>query len=224
MGKCTAFKLSAEQEVLLRRWVLTANAKGRYSRGSTETMLDQDLQTIRTGGGVAGLLERLRLQVGRLDVAAEELQGRTQRSALFKTMFLAFRQAGAKDWESNVALSLKHKNAQQKLQFHHIVPKALMKQSHKSREVDDIANLAFISGRANGRISAKPPAIYLHGVVANSRTGALKAQCIPLEEPLWQTTAYEVFLGARRELIAKRLNEFLEGESDSPGKAEVHDP
>ena len=32
------------------RWVLLANAKGRYSRGSSETLLDQDLETIRDGG------------------------------------------------------------------------------------------------------------------------------------------------------------------------------
>jgi hypothetical protein len=39
-------------------------------------------------------------------VTADELEGRNQRSALFKTMFLAFRSAGAKDWRSNLAISL----------------------------------------------------------------------------------------------------------------------
>ena len=40
------------------------------------------------------LIERLRLQVGRLDITPQELEGRNQRSALFKTMFLAFKAAG----------------------------------------------------------------------------------------------------------------------------------
>ena len=92
----------------LRYWVLVANAKGRYSRGSSETLLDQDLAILRQGGGAQELIDRLRQQVGRLDIAPEELEGRNQRSALFKTMFLAFRAAGAKDWRRKVAIALDH--------------------------------------------------------------------------------------------------------------------
>src|SRR5690606_1555015 len=88
-GHERGYNLSADEAEHLRRWVLLANAKGRYSRGATETMLDQDLATIRAKSGVEALIDRLRLQVGRLDVTPEELEGRNQRSALFKTMFLA---------------------------------------------------------------------------------------------------------------------------------------
>lgn len=102
------YQIAAEESQQLRYWVLVANAKGRYSRGSSETLLDQDLATLRDGGGANELTDRLRLQVGRLDVAPEELEGRNQRSALFKTMFLAFRAAGAKDWRSNLAIALDH--------------------------------------------------------------------------------------------------------------------
>ena len=79
------YQLAPEEAQRLRYWVLLANAKGRYSRGSSETLLDQDLATLRQGGGASELVERLRAQVGRLDVAPEELEGRNQRSALFKT-------------------------------------------------------------------------------------------------------------------------------------------
>jgi hypothetical protein len=34
-----AIEVAAEEKVV-RRWVLLANAKGRYSRGSSETLLD----------------------------------------------------------------------------------------------------------------------------------------------------------------------------------------
>ena len=43
-------------------------------------------------------IDRLRTQVGRLDFAPEELEGKRQVSALFKTMFLAFRAGGARDF------------------------------------------------------------------------------------------------------------------------------
>lgn len=107
------------------------------------------------------LIDRLRLQFGRLDITAEELEGRNQRSALFKTMFLAFRAAGAKDWRSHLTISLDHSGAQHRLQFHHIFPKAVLKTSFTAREADDIANLAFIGGKTNRAISDKAPAVYL---------------------------------------------------------------
>ena len=50
------YRLSADEAEHLKYWVLAANAKGRYSRGSSETILDQDLALIRDGEGVAALL------------------------------------------------------------------------------------------------------------------------------------------------------------------------
>jgi hypothetical protein len=49
-GQSRKYKVDAETAKQLRYWVLTANAKGRYSRGSSETLLDQDLASIRDGG------------------------------------------------------------------------------------------------------------------------------------------------------------------------------
>jgi hypothetical protein len=132
-GHKRSYEIGTDEGKTLRRWVLVANAKGRYSRGSSETLLDQDLSTVRQGGGAAELIDRLRLQVGRLDIAPEELEGRNQRSAVFKTMFLAFRAAGARDWQSNLTISLGHRGAQHLLQFHHIFPKATLKNSYTSR-------------------------------------------------------------------------------------------
>jgi hypothetical protein len=103
------------------------------------------------------MIDRLRQQVGRLDIAPEELEGRNQRSALFKTMFLAFRAAGAKDWRSQVAIALDQSGSHHKLQFHHIFPKAVLKSGYTGREADDIANLCFIAGKTNRQISDKAP-------------------------------------------------------------------
>src|SRR5206468_3305070 len=164
-----------EESQRLRYWVLVANAKGRYSRGSSETILDQDLAMLRDGGGAQELVDRLRQQVGRLDIAPEELEGRNQRSALFKTMFLAFRTAGAKDWRSQVAIALDHSGAQNKLQFHHIFPKAVLKGGYASREADDIANLCFIGGKTNRQISDKPPQQYFPPMIEKSGLAAFQA-------------------------------------------------
>lgn len=207
-GHHSRYRIDEREAQELRKWLLLANAKGRYSRGSSETLLDQDLATIREGGGVPVLLERLRSQVGRLDVSVEELEGRSQRSALFKTMFLAFRASGAQDWQSNLVIALHHEGPQDKLQFHHIFPKAILKGRHLQREVDDVANLAFIGGRTNRQISSQPPSGYLAKLIGKSDS-ALRAQCIPNDQRLFGIEAFPQFLQARRKMIATRLNEFL---------------
>lgn len=206
------YQISTEESHRLRYWVLVANAKGRYSRGSSETLLDQDLATLRDGGGANELIDRLRLQVGRLDVTPEELEGRNQRSALFKTMFLAFRAAGAKDWHSNLAIALDHSGSEHRLQFHHIFPKAVLKgSSYTSREADDIANLAFIGGKTNRQISDKPPAQYFPPLLEKSGLELFKTQCIPIESSLLVVERYKNFLTERRKAVASRVNEFLDG-------------
>jgi hypothetical protein len=203
------YHISSEESERLRYWALVANAKGRFSRGSSETILDQDLAILRDGGNVEALVDRLRLQVGRLDITPEELEGRNQRSALFKTMFLAFRDGGANDWSSNLAIALDHSGAQHRLQFHHIFPKAVLKVAFTPREADDIANLAFIGGKTNRAISDKAPAAYFPKLIAGGGAKALEAQCIPQEADLLETERYKAFLVERRRRIATRLNEFL---------------
>jgi len=212
-GHARKYSIGPAEVDALRRWALLANAKGRYSRGSSETLLDQDLATIRDGGGVKDLLDRLRMQVGRLDIVPEELEGRNQRSALFKTMFLAFRDAGAKDWKSNLAIALDHKGATHKLQFHHIFPKAVLKKHYTSREADDIANLSFISGKTNRQILAKAPKAYLPEYTEKAGEKAFQAQCIPTDPALLDVGDYKKFLVERRRLISERLNEFLSAAS-----------
>ncbi|GIK09517.1 MAG: hypothetical protein BroJett001_15830 [Chloroflexota bacterium] len=203
------YNISSEESSRLRYWALVANAKGRFSRGSSETLLDQDIAALRDGGGVDMLIDRLRSQVGRLDISPDELEGRNQRSALFKTMFLAFRSAGAKDWRSNLLIALDHTGVQHRLQFHHIFPKALLRSEFASREADDISNLAFISGKTNRMISDKPPFVYFLPIIEKAGQNAFDAQCIPTEPELLNVKNYKEFLAERRKRIVTRLNEYL---------------
>lgn len=204
------YKIGPEESDRLRYWALVANAKGRYSRGSSETILDQDLTILKQNGGTAELIDRLRSQVGRLDISPDELEGRNQRSSLFKTMFLVFRQAGAKDWRSNLSIAFDHSGAQHRLQFHHIFPKAILKNSYSSREADDIANLCFISGKTNRQISDKAPSEYFPKIIQKNGVQAFKAQCIPIEPEVIGVASYKAFLIKRRQDITKKLNMFLE--------------
>ena len=209
-GHQRSYKLKEEEADRLRYWTLVANAKGRFSRGSSESILDQDLASISQGAGVAALIDRLRLQFGRLDITPEELEGRNQRSALFKSMFLAFHEAGAVDWQSRLKIAIDHKGSQHRLQFHHIFPKKVLREAGlRPREINDIANLAFVSGKTNRKISDRAPAEYLPKYIADAGEAVFTAQAIPTAPELLEVSAYQDFLKIRREMLAVRLNAFF---------------
>lgn len=74
----------------------------------------------------------------------------------------------------------------------------------------NIANLAFIGGRANRRISDKSPAAYIPELIANDGDKAFTSQCIPTDPAVLSLVSYRNFLVERRRLIAERLNEFMD--------------
>lgn len=211
-GSRRKFKISDSEATKMARWVLLANAKARFARGSSESILDQDLANLRDDGGAEGLIEKLQIQVGKLEISPSELMGRDARSGLFKTMFLAFKEDGAKDWNTNLEIAINHAGKQDKLQFHHIFPKAYMKKQSKLLDLpstDDIANLAFIGGKTNREISDKAPADYLKKILEGPGIEQLRRQAIPTDLKLLKPEAFAEFLRIRRELIATRLNSFL---------------
>lgn len=74
--------------------------------------------------------------------------------------------------------------------------------------VQEITNRAVLTATANRSKSNKLAAEYLAGV-QKQFPGALARQCIPEDEELWRLENYELFLKARRELLAKQLNSYL---------------
>ncbi len=71
--------------------------------------------------------------------------------------------------------------------------------------------MSFIAGKTNRQISAKEPKAYFPSMLEKAGGAAFESQCIPTDEKLLAVDAYKDFLKRRRELIAKRLNEFLMG-------------
>jgi hypothetical protein len=202
------YKPTPDEAAAFRKWLLQANAKGRYSRGSSETILDQDLAALRAGGGPTELTARLLQQVGRLDFTAEELEGRTYRNAVFKTLFLALAQDKAVDWETGLAISAKHAGKADKIEYHHIFPKAYLKESRPDLDpsaADDLSNLAFIGAKTNNKIRARAPKEYRK----DFDPGRLAAQLVDFAEGRDEAERYEEFLTRRRAAVAKKLNEFL---------------
>ncbi len=203
------YRLSSKDEKKLKYWVLIANAKGHYSRGSIYTFLDQDLKDIKDSKGLDTMIESLDKHFGLL-IKETDLKNKNSRSAYFKTMFLVFHKDGAKDWDTRLEMSFKNLAASNKLQFHHIFPQGLLKKrTDDTQKINDICNLAFISAGTNNDISDKLPSDYL----PEFGKDVLASQQVPTNAALWEMDKYEDFLQARRKLVVARLNKFLNHES-----------
>ena len=61
-GAAKRYRLTNADERDFLRWALVANARGHYSRGSSETILDQDLAVTMRGGSLQDLFTLLRQQ------------------------------------------------------------------------------------------------------------------------------------------------------------------
>lgn len=203
-------KLTADEQRQLLHWLLVANARGRYSRGSTESLLNEDLAIAFRTGNVAALMEPVKRQFGRLHVEPGDLAGRGVGSPLFSLAYLALKAQGAKDWYSGLGLSLTHQGKLHFIQWHHVIPKSLLKErGFEPGEINEIANMAFITGQTNRRISNKEAVNYLRDVVAKQGEAALQSQCVPVDEALWSTERYRDFLAVRRQALADRMNAFI---------------
>lgn len=203
-------QLTASQQGTLLHWLLVANARGRYSRGAAETLLNEDLAILYRGKGINGLIEPVKRQFGRLTIEPGDLAGRGVNSPLFSLAYLALKDAGAKDWYSGLGLSLTHQGRLHFIQWHHIMPKSLLKGRYETGEINEIANMAFITGQTNRRISNKEASEYLPSILQKQGAVALESQCVPTDPALWTTTAYREFLAARRTALAVRMNAFIQ--------------
>jgi len=203
-------RLTAAERQSLLHWLLVANARGRYSRGSTETLLNEDLGIVFRGSDLAALMEPVKRQFGRLHIEPGDLVARGVNSPLFSLAYLALKAAGAKDWYSGLGLSLTHQGKLHFIQWHHVIPKSLLKaKGYETGEINEIANMAFITGQTNRRISNKEALEYLSSIVKKQGEAALASQCVPTDPALWSMDRYRDFLQARRVALAERMNSFI---------------
>jgi len=129
---------------------------------------------------------------------------------------LALKAAGAKDWYSGLGLSLTHQGKLHFVQWHHILPKSLLKTyGYETGEINEIANMAFITGQTNRRISNKEATGYLADIVSKQGAATLESQCVPTDPELWSIDRYKDFLNYRRQTLADQMNVFIQSKAGS---------
>ena len=193
-------------------WYIHTLLWGRYS-GSTETVLNQDLQAIeQIDEGLNRLLEGLRRNRGDLRVNPGDFSGWSIGTRFYPLLYMLTRVHHAKDWDSGIDLSNHMLGSKSRLHLHHIFPKSLLyedEHGYERQEVNALANFTFLTQETNLKVSNRNPAEYIPAFMAK-HPGAIQSHWIPTDPELWKLENYRDFLEARRELLANAANEFLD--------------
>lgn len=191
-------------------WFVQAGMWGRFS-GSTESSIDQDLAALEgDDGGLDKLLDQLRLWHSGLRAEPGHFTGWSMGARFYPVLYLLTRMGEAKDWGSGIALKASLLGKMNRLEVHHIFPKAqLYKRHYRRPEVNALANFCFLTKDTNLVISDKLPEVYFPQVEA-AHPGALASQWIPMDPALWKVENFRDFLEARKSLLAAELNRRME--------------
>lgn len=188
----------------LLQWFVQASIWGRYG-GSAETTLNEDLLALRSENAFEKLRANLLQTVGRLELTEQDFEGATVNSPLVLGVFLACRDKGAEDWWHPIKIASTG-IGEHALQIHHIFPKATLRNTYTRRQINELANLAFLTAKANNKILKTPASEYLPQIVARD-PAKLSRQFVPAEPDLWSQDGFPAFLRRRRQLLAQAVNE-----------------
>ncbi|WP_426505291.1 GmrSD restriction endonuclease domain-containing protein [Dactylosporangium sp. McL0621] len=194
--------MAAQTADALLYWLLIATVRARYST-SSDTNLTRDIQAARKPDPARELLRNLGVLQAVPAITAESLAGRSKESPYFFLSLLVAQRNGARDWWYATSI-MPGESDDFQLQYHHVHPVATLDRYDKG-EINDLANLAFISRKANLKISDRSPADYFPSVEA----ATLRAHFIPLDEDLRAAAAFPRFLVQRRRLLAEAMTELL---------------
>ncbi len=200
-------QVTQQQERALQRWLYMALLWSRYST-SSETNLDQDIKALGEEDPVGRMIQNIESKVGPgRRITERELQDELSNSPFMVMAYVLARRNSAKDWFHAINIG-----EGQDLEYHHIFPKALLRDRFSGRVVNQVANLVFLSQRANARISASAPASYLPQI----ESVRLQTQYVPDNVALWGLDCYEDFVRERRTVLANAINDLLSSLMDEP--------
>lgn len=208
MGSRGDKPLTADEKKSLIYWFLIATVRSRYSRSAT-TVIAQDISALKSEEPLVSLLRNLGLTSLELVITEEMLVGRGAGSPYFMLSYLVARHSNALDWWYSVPIRINQgRNGIYRIEYHHIHPKKTLSGSYEKSEINDLANLAFISNKANGKIRARSPKKYFLELEA-ADPEFLSGHFVPKDEQLRSADKYLDFVSSRRKLLAEAMSKLL---------------
>lgn len=199
--------LTEEERKTLIYWLLVSFIQSRYS-ASAATVIAQDVAALRADDPLRTLCAGLGLLESRPEITAASLAGKGSTSPFFLLSYLAARAHDARDWWYGSPVALSH-DGTYKVEYHHIHPQARLKATYSKAEINDLANLAFISDKANRKIAARSPVDYFADL-STADPSYLASHLVPDEPTARTVEGYPAFIGQRRALLAGAMDEILQ--------------
>jgi len=155
-----------------------------------------------------------------LRIRPVDVSGPPSKNVILLLMYVLMRQKHGTDWGDGRGVPLNEVEPSN-MQIHHIFPFNFMvndkdglayaernqlKPREYRSEINDIANMTFLSVSTNGRIGDLPPWQYLPQETSKE---IRRAHLIPEDKELWHPSRFGDFLEARRGLIAKAASRLL---------------
>lgn len=208
------FKGDSEKRRFIH-WMYAALMWGRYS-GSMESSLQADLNTLSGDDPVASLVNNILKDRGRIRVEPQDLEGKGTSSPFYTMAYIVARSRSAVDWFTGVQLYSGNLGKSFGLEDHHIFPQSVLykngydaNESKDRKKVNEIANRAVLTKKANLKAAANTPSKYLPDV-KRKYPQALGAQFVPNDPALWELDHYNEFLSHRRGLLSTGINAFMD--------------
>lgn len=207
-------KLSEEEIKKMVKWFYYSQIRFRYI-SQLPQKLDKDLGIIERSDNPFDELVRIIEEERPLEIKPSEFVGRDIRHPLFSFMRWYFKSQGAVCLGTGLQLR-KNMGKKYELERDHIFAYSVLRDSNDFDMTDkfqyalaqEMTNRAILTSSENRSKSSKFAEIYL-AEVKDKFPNALKMQCIPEKEDLWKIENYKLFLKERREMLAEKLNYFL---------------
>ena len=195
------------------KWFYYSQIRTRYA-SQLPQKLDKDIGiVVNSKQPFDDLLGNIRVDK-LLEIKSEDFVGVDISNALWGLMRWYFKSKNAVCLTTGMSIR-KNMGQQYSLECDHIFPSSRLKEIGYGREnrlkyalAQEITNRAILTQAANRTKTNGLAKDYLAGV-KHKFPNALKLQCIPEDESLWDRDNYEQFLQTRRKILTKELNDFL---------------
>lgn len=211
----------------IKKFFILSQLCGHYS-GAAETTLRKDFKILvessKPRNGLAELVENVNRESRQyyrgLKLKPADVCGIPSKNVLVLLMYILMRKNGAMDWGESNKLALSDIEPEN-MHLHHIFPFDLLVKDKNAlkryeeegyslanyrADINDIANITFLSSSANESLSNTPPSQYL---ISATTKETRKSHYIPEDKELWKTENFIDFLQARRTMLAKAITNLL---------------
>ena len=191
------------------RWLYLAGLWARYS-GSTETKLQQDVALV--AGSDTDPTHELEAAIirerGRVTLEESDLDRARINSAVALLSLIVARAQGARDWYTGLQIYDTAVGKSLGNERHYIFPRNLLKRKGMTdaTRINALANRAILGKKPSRADRRSSPVDYLPKVEEDT----LRAQSVPMAPELWAPEQFLEFLAARRRLLAKAMNDFID--------------